>query len=944
MIKIISLIITLISLAFATTKIYHNTQQADINYYQGHRLFVTGKIAKAIPFYKKSLSIDSNRLDSLRDLAYCYQWTNQFDRAIDCFRKIIKRNPKNIQIKKDLAQTLAWEKQYKESISIYEEIIKSSNDYEAKIQLAQVLIWDKQLSRAESLLQAILKDKPDSFKSELLLANAMLYSGKAKQAASIYEKLLKDKGVLSRDAIDQSLGLAYSISKQYQAAITKYREILKKNPLDVNTLIELAKVLTWQKDYDQAILEYKKALAIEPNNLDIKEELAQVYSWNKDYDLTEIFCQEIIKKDPQRESSYLLLGKVLSWQARYKQAIDYFKLGLNKDPKNIEIKRCLAQALAWDKQYKESIAIYQDIVKDSNDFDLMFEFAQVLVWDRQFSKAQVLLEEIIRNKPNDFKANLLLADSLFYSGRTKEAASLYKKLSSISKDDINVLLYYVQSLISLGNYSLAKHNLNTILVKEPNNIEAKTFLADIYAYNKNFKAAIAAYKQILEREPRPIVKRKLADVLSWDRQYKQAIELYDQLLKEQFDADTCRQKARVLGWAKDYDQAEREYKKLFQQTSDPIIELEMQAKSAYWDARVEDSINYYRELIKREPLNEEAMFDLSQVYSYQALWKKAMNQYKRILNLSSTHFRAKEGLEKTKLISSHPSIKSGYEFFEADSSSRVDDIKRYSFTNSLVYPINYKFSFNLDYKLTNRLFHDYGDILENEGKLKLIYLNNPSWWADTFYDFVGYNKNISFLNTFGASHSFRFADKNTSRFSYERRRLENTSKVIRERYYSDDFKERLDFDYNRRTKVGLDYLFANYSDGNNRHEPGLDLLYYFSIDPKRLTLKYRYYYKNFLRKVSSYWSPKGFSANALKLNWRHYLNKEEIFFGADDLYYDLAYEATADSTGVVCHKFSVEFNWDINKRLNLNIKGFNTQSSARIYKDRNIIASLNYYF
>lgn len=74
------------------------------------------------------------------------------------------------------------------------------------------------------------------------------------------------------------------------------------------------------------------------------------------------------------------------------------------------------------------------------------------------------------------------------------------------------------------------------------------------------------------------------------------------------------------------------------------------------------------------------------------------------------------------------------------------------------------------------------------------------------------------------------------------------------------------------------------------------------------------------------------------------MNKEEIFFGANDLYYDLGYEASCDSRGIVGHKFSAELNWDVNKRLNLNVRGSYTNSSAKVYRDKNIVAGIKYYF
>jgi hypothetical protein len=69
-----------------------------------------------------------------------------------------------------------------------------------------------------------------------------------------------------------------------------------------------------------------------------------------------------------------------------------------------------------------------------------------------------------------------------------------------------------------------------------------------------------------------------------------------------------------------------------------------------------------------------------------------------------------------------------------------------------------------------------------------------------------------------------------------------------------------------------------------------------------------------------------------------------VFFGANNLYYDLGYEVSVDSTDIVGHRFSGEIGWDINKRLNINIKGSVVNSSCDVYKDSNVMASLKYYF
>lgn len=510
-------------------------------------------------------------------------------------------------------------------------------------------------------------------------------------------------------------------------------------------------------------------------------------------------------------------------------------------------------------------------------------------------------------------------------------------------EDVRALL--AEAHMMDGDYEKAKEICRDILKEDPENLNAKVLLADIFAYNKDFRQAISLYEEVLKENDDWEVKRKLADVLSWNKQYRQALALYDEVLDYKEDKRARLQKARILGWQRQYARSIEEYKKILKEDPDEAIDLEMKAKMAYWNNRVKDAISFYTGLIEKRPENVEAMFDLSQIYSYQGMWKEAINDYRRILEVSPTHFRAKEGLEKAELISKHIYSKTDYEFFEADSTGRDNDIRRHTFREEIGFPvINNNLRVTAAYGLTIRNFNDFNDVVENKGKIKFVYMQNPDGWFDAFYSLYAYDKDIKTMHNFGGSLNFRIWDIGVSKFSYKRERLENNSTVIREHYYRDSFKERLDFDITKRFKAGLDYLFSYYSDDNYKSEPGFDILYYLLLDPTRLTVKYRYFHREFKDKVGEYFSPKGFCVNEISFNWRHYLNKEEIFFGADDLYYDLKYKLRMDSEDIVGHVFSGEINWDINKRLNFNIQGSITGSSAGVYKDKNVLVSIKYYF
>ncbi|MFA5271746.1 MAG: tetratricopeptide repeat protein [Candidatus Omnitrophota bacterium] len=746
MLKLVSLFIALVISSFCTTVIYHKTQQADINYYQGHRLFEKGKYPEAASFYKKTLFLKPSRFDALKELAYCYQWTGQQSEAIETFQKALLVKPQDYSLKKSLAESFSWQKNYNEAIALYQEIIIATGDIDAEIKLAQVYIWDSQPQKAKEILQKVIKVKPKSFLARFLLAQAYEYSNEPQKAIDILDELAKEEMPAKRK---------------------------KETKQEIDDL--LTQALISNKDYKRAELELIKKIKINPKDLNARISLGLVYLYSTDY----------------------------------KRAKD----------------------------------IFEGIIKEN-----------------------------------------------------------------------------------------------------PDNLKAIVYLADIFAYTENFKDAEVLYRKVLKEKPDLEIKIKLADVLSWNAKYDEAIKLYDEILTEKEDSKLRLQKARILSWQRKYSRSLQEYRKILQIAYDKDINLEMTAKKAYWSNRVKHAISDYSDLLKDKPKNLEAAFDLSQIYSYQSMWQEAIGTYKGIIDISPNHFRAREGKDKAELISKHTSLKTAYELFRAESPSRDTNIRRQSFSNEFNQPLNPKLNLSGTYKLTFRSFADYGDILENEGKLKLTYVNNPNWLTGAYYDFIAYNKDINTIYTFGTNFNFRTFDYGVFGFSYDRERLENNSSVIVGRFYSDNFKERWDIDINKNLKLGFDYLFANYSDNNYKHEPGLDVLYYFSFEPKRFTIKYRYFYKNYKNTVTEYFSPHGFSTNSLGLEWRHYLNKEEIFFGANDLYYDIGYEASVDSTDIVGHRFSGEIGWDINKRLNLSVKATVVNSSCDVYKDTNVVAALKYYF
>lgn len=620
-----------------------------------------------------------------------------------------------------------------------------------------------------------------------------------------------------------------------------------------------------------------------------------------------LFAEKGVNRKEVRE----LLGDSYMIEQDYDRSTQQYRRILERDPQDTKIRTSLADVLSWQKKYDEAVSEYLKILQlKPDDLEVKEKLAAVYVWKKDFFKAEALYQEILAKDPHDPKQAIAFAEVCFHLGKTAEAEKLLKG----------------------------------VLEADPKNRDARILLADIDAGNEDFRKALELYREVLAEKYDRKVKAKIGDVESWTRHYREALKTYDELLAEKDDKALRLQKARILGWAKKYSKATAEYEKILSEGPDDLVKSEMEAKHFYWNNRVKRTIAAYKELIGKNPENTEAMFDLSQVYSYQSMWSEAIDQYKKLLDLFTNHFRAREGLRKAELISSHPALTSGYEFFRAHSGARDVDIRKNTFTNRLNIPLTMRTNLELGYSFVRRAFLNHRDLTENQARIGLSYQKNPNWVAGAFFNLVTYYKGIAPVYEFGGQFLFRTFDIGQMTFSQEQQRLENNSTVIERRLFRNNFKVRQDVDLTKRLKAGTDYTFSYFSDHNNCNEVAGDTLLYLSLEPRALYVKYRYAFRNFRKGQTDYFAPQEFSLHTVSVRWKHFLNKKEVFFGANDIYYETGYDVSFDSTGITSHQVMGGLTWDITKRLQIKGEGQYTIASTKIYEDTGAKGSVKYFF
>jgi len=194
--KIVIITTMCAAIAVGITFLYYSTQQANINYYKGHHLFLKGEYTSAIPYYEKALEIDPSKIKALREIAYSYMWTERGAEAVEYFNRALVLKPEEYELKKSLAETLSWQKNYQEAIALYEEVIVRGADPESEKSLAEVYIWKGDTEKAKEILKKYMNRFPADTDARLLWGKALLYSGNKedkKEAAKVFEELIKEE-------------------------------------------------------------------------------------------------------------------------------------------------------------------------------------------------------------------------------------------------------------------------------------------------------------------------------------------------------------------------------------------------------------------------------------------------------------------------------------------------------------------------------------------------------------------------------------------------------------------------------------------------------------------------------------------------------------------------------------------------------------------------------
>ena len=384
-------------------------------------------------------------------------------------------------------------------------------------------------------------------------------------------------------------------------------------------------------DVDGAVDAYKKAIEAAPQSADIRAELAGVYARAGRTTDAVSAALDALKVDDKNPEGNRILGLVQASMAGdvtdatrqanlSKEAIAHLELALAGGSHDLSAEIALGRLYLQSGNYPKAVAAMRVFLNDRPGYpDAVMMLADALEANHQTPDAISALTDYVSDQPSDLKAAVRLAQLDESASRWKDAAAEWGTLAARSNATAALRLRYASALVNSGDLAAARTTIDGVTKESPRDVSAWCLDSQIALRAGDAAGAEAAARKITEidaKDPRgPLA---LADALSLKKDYPGAIAAIQPLVDHASDAEIAAGLySRYVSALAEIYVTEGDREKAVQalemaRTRVPNdASLGLALAGAYDKAnKVDQAEAVYRDLIKRDPDNAEAMNDL----------------------------------------------------------------------------------------------------------------------------------------------------------------------------------------------------------------------------------------------------------------------------------------------------------------------------------------------
>jgi tetratricopeptide (TPR) repeat protein len=279
-------------------------------------------------------------------------------------RQALNAHPRDSNLLVLLGATLIRQQKPEEAEHTLSRAVRIYSDFSrAHEGLAEALIMQGRLPEALASLKVAEELEPGSASVRMKKAKVLIGLGQDDDATREFEQSFK----LTPHREDLVRGVSLQRMGNVREAEKIYRDVLLRDPSNVDALRLLAGVAMRAKQWGDAEALLERALEIAPdfhqgwNDLGLARQ-----EQDKPEAALEAF-RRVIQLDPHRPTGYISVGTVAAMVGKHDEALDMFSKALEKDPKNFGALSGMGHVLKTVGRQDEAIARYRECVEQNPD-------------------------------------------------------------------------------------------------------------------------------------------------------------------------------------------------------------------------------------------------------------------------------------------------------------------------------------------------------------------------------------------------------------------------------------------------------------------------------------------------------------------------------------------------------------------------------------------------
>ncbi len=329
----------------------------------------------------------------------------------------------------------------------------------------------------------------------------------------------------------------------------------------------------------------------------------------------EMLLNAIGKKWPDCLEAHNLRGVLNFKKGEYPSAVHAFNQYLSIDPKNTLVLNNLAASYEKSQNPEKAKSTLREAIKlNKQHVNSYLNLMSIELSQKNFS-AVIKIYDKVQKLRSGVACNIIAAAAFRGVGRPLDAKKLLKAYLSAYQNDMDALNNLANVERELGNLKEAKKVFESLILKDPEFLEAKLNLAITLDALDEFKTAEKLLQAVAEKQNLPVAEVTLSQIYYRRGHHKTAIKRLETLLsKKQLEGEVSHELGTHLYKLKEYKSAITHLNKASQHgyVTDQYWNVKALCEEAL--GNYEEAVNVLRKCLQKNPKSNAALNNLGRIY------------------------------------------------------------------------------------------------------------------------------------------------------------------------------------------------------------------------------------------------------------------------------------------------------------------------------------------